>query len=126
MSQHEIKVSESFCFTDQDMEDIMVTALEGGIGYWACLDNTLPEWDGQPSDTPTAVWAWKILSEGGTLHFQDAEDDEEKWELTLQKLYCGIAQTIQETYWDGDMDCIDAEVADSIIQYALFGELVYG
>ena len=119
MKEHEIRVSHYY--TDEDMEDIIVTALEGGIGYWACLDNTE-----QPDGTITAEWAWKVLQNGGQLHFFDEEDDDAEYFMDLASLYTGIGLAIKDKYWDGDMDNLDALVADSIIQYAVFGEVVYG
>lgn len=131
-NQHEIMVSESFYFTDEDFEDILVTALEGGIGYWACLDNTETEppewgdWSKQPDDMPTSEYAWKILSEGGTLHFLDEEDESAEYYLDMASFMNGIALAIRNKDWDGDMDMLDAALADMIIQYGIFGEVVYG
>lgn len=121
-----VEVRKVFTFTDDDLMNIVITALEGGIGYWACLDNTRSEWDGQPEEASTSEWAWKILNEGGTLIFEDAEDDTTAWGFTLSTLFSGIAKTIQESDWDGDMQGMDANVADLIFQYGIFGEVVYG
>lgn len=111
-------------FTDDDLENIMITALEGGIGYWACLDNS--DWNQQPADMPTSEYAWKILQDGGTLHFLDEEDDGAEYFLDLSSLLDGIGKCIANKDWDGDMDNIDAIVADMIIQYAIFGSVIYG
>ena len=115
-------------YTEEEMQDIVITALEGGIGYWACLDNTTPEFKNEPKDTPTAVWCWQLLKEGKSLRFIDAEDvDEgETWWLTLQMLLNGIGSAIAKGYWDGDMDNVDGDVGDSIFQLAMFGDIVYG
>jgi len=126
MTDHEIKVTRSFFYTDDDFENICVTALEGGIGYWACLDNTGKDWDAKPKDVPTSVWFWKLLKDGKTLHFTDAEDDDGDYFLGMDSLYCGITKAIEQGDWDGDIDMIDAEVADMIFQYGIFGEVVYG
>ena len=45
MEAREIKFTVEKILTVEDMDDIMTTALEGGIGYWACLDNSTPEWE---------------------------------------------------------------------------------
>lgn len=115
-------------YTEEEMQDIVITALEGGIGYWACLDNTTPEFKNEPKDTPTDVWCWQLLKEGKSLRFIDAEDvDEgETWWLTLQMLLNGIGSAIAKGYWDGDMDNVDGDVADSIFQFAMFGDVAYG
>lgn len=124
--QHEVTVTTSWYFTDDDMENIVITALEGGIGYWACLDNTLPEFEDQPENCPTSEWCWKLLNEGKTLHFLDAEDDEEHFEMDLAALYKGIGMAIDKGNWDGDMDGIDADIADAVFQYAMLDDIVYG
>lgn len=127
---HEIKVS--YYYTDDDLENIIITALEGGIGYWACLDNEVTEppewgdWSKQPADMPTAVYAWQILQEGGTLHFLDEEDEAEEYYLDMSDLFKGIGLAIKKKEWDGDIDSLDACSADCIIQEAIFGEVVYG
>lgn len=132
MTDHEIKVTESYYFTEDDFENIVVTALEGGIGYWACLDNSDVEppewgdWSKKPKDVPTSVYAWRILRDGGTLHFLDEEDDSAEYFVDLVDLYNGIAFALRNQDWDGDMDMLDADIADMIFQYAIFGEVVYG
>lgn len=124
--QNEIKVS--FFYTDEDLMDIVVTALEGGIGYWACLDNTGKDFEDKPKDTPTSEWCWKLLKDGKALHFLDDSGDEEEAEyfLDLASLYSGIGKAITNKNWDGDMDGLDALVADAVFQYAIFDDVIYG
>ncbi len=128
---HTILVSEKYYFSDEDMENIVVTALEDGIGYWACLDNSDVEprdwgdWTKKPKDMPTSVYAWKIIQSGGTLHFLDAEDETAEYYFSLVNLYTGISMAIGSGMWDGDIDILDSSVADAIFQYGLFGKLVY-
>ena len=126
MSVYKVQVTKEF--SDQDMEDIVITALEGGIGYWACLDNTTPEFKDEPEDTPTFEWCWKLLKEGKYLRFLDAEDTEEGevWYLNLTILLNGIGSSIAKGYWDGNLDNVDGDVADSIFQLAMFGDVIYG
>jgi len=123
--KNEIKVS--FFYTDEDLMDIVVTALEGGIGYWACLDNTGKDFEDQPDDTPVAEWCWKLLQQGKQLHFYDDSGEEEaEYSLDMASLYAGIGKAIANKYWDGDMDMLDADVADAIFQYAIFDDVIYG
>ena len=120
--------------TSEDIEDLVVTALCGGIGYWACLDNSRPEYESQPEDEPVDAWTAKILMDGGTVYFLDEEDHGTVWELTLEKLLNGVKLYIEEGYdrYDAftpgnvEMGSIDAECADMIFQLALFEELVFG
>ena len=124
--KNEIKVS--FFYTDEDLMDIVVTALEGGIGYWACLDNTGKDFEDQPDDMPVSEWCWELLKQGKQLHFYDdsGEEEEAEYFLDMASLYTGIGKAIANKCWDGDMDMLDADVADAIIQYAIFDDVIYG
>ena len=122
--KNEIKVS--FFYTDEDILDIVVTALEGGIGYWACLDNTTDDFKDQPEDTPVSEWCWHLLKQGKELRFLDEEDDGAEYRLFLPCLLDGIGKAIVNGNWDGDVDSLDSLVADAIIQYAIFNDIIYG
>ena len=77
----------------------------------------------------------QILFDGGTLEFIDSDNVQLRYELRLVRLYSGIARAIEEEYysdynWYGDgklnTSCIDSVVADGIVQFGLFGQIVYG
>ena len=125
MTDHEIRVANKHFYTDDDMENIIVTAIEGGIGYWACLDNTGADWDSKEKGIPVSVWCWKLLKEGKTLHFLEEEGDDEFY-FSMESLYRGIGLAIQEGYWSGDPYDLDGDSADAVFQLGLFEELVYG
>ena len=136
-AKREVKVSMNVNVSDEDIEDIVVTAIEGGIGYWACLDNSGERWIDTPKDESYAETATKILLEGDGVTFLDDEDHDTSWVLTLEKLMKGIEMYLNSDRGLGCLDgsnvsvvidtCqIDAEAADMIVQYALFGELIYG
>lgn len=118
--------------TDQDIEDIVVTAIEGGIGYWACLDNTSERFRVAPDDEPVAITASNILLEGGGVTLIDEEDGMTEHVLTLEKLLNGLTKYLEWTdgkaLENGSLDCgyIDSIAADGIVQYAVFGEWIYG
>lgn len=126
----------------EDIDDIMVTALEGGINYW-CDEASVP-----PGDRYLGEYASEQISRGGELWLHDAEEDEGGMrayrKLNKEKFLEGLRRYIDA----GNTDCIfqreaqsrndpaagtfgvdtgriDADEADSIIQYALFGDLVY-
>ena len=125
MDKYTIKITKEY--TDVDMENIVVTALEGGIGYWACLDNDCDDFNEKPDGTPTSVWCWQLLKKGKELRFLDAGyPDEAEYRLDLQTLLYGIEKAIECNVWDGDMDIVDAEVADAIFQYSIFDDIIYG
>lgn len=106
----------------ETLEDIVVTALEGGVGYWSVLDNSTKPWEKYNfCDLPTSQAAFELLYNGETLKFYDVEDNTEVWQLTWKNLLKGV-----EMFGGVKEEDIDAEVADQIIQYALFGKVVFG
>lgn len=110
--------------TQQDIDDIMATAMEGGINYW-CDEAKVVE------EKRVAEWGHEQIARGGVLILHDYQEDD-SLELNLEKFLAGLKIYIE----NGGADCvfddgidtgkIDAEMADSIVQYAVFGELVYG
>lgn len=111
--------------TANDVETIIVNALEGGSDYWCGIERTnIIEM--KPKGIPYSTWIANALIEGEAVMFHDIEDEQEKFTLTLDKLIKGIELNAQNRSWDSDIHNGDASTADSILQYALFGELVYG
>lgn len=112
--------------TGQDIDDIMVAALEGGITYWCREAKVVGDFLGD--------YASEQISRGGKLTLHDAES-EKVWELDRDKFLNGIKLWIQngmDEYHalgaDGTLDCceIDSAMADLIIQFAIFGEIIFG
>ena len=113
----------------EDVDGIMVSALEGGINYWCGEARVAGEYLG--------TYASEQISRGGLLYLEDFEDDE-TYVLNREKFMDGLRKFIRENATDYDCllrqvdgsytldTCqIDAVAADMIIQYAVFGELVY-
>lgn len=67
-------------------------------------------------------WA-EILEVGGKLTVYDREEDKDH-ELTLDKLLTGF-RLYADSMHGLNMDDFDADVADQILQNAVFGEVVY-
>lgn len=103
----------------EEIENIVVSSLEGASNYWVGLDNTTPEWENEPEDLPASQYATQLLLEGKTIKLYDIEDEDEQWELDLQKLLKGIGKAMSQGY---DIE----DDVDEVLQLALFGELVYG
>ena len=112
--------------TAEDIDDIMCSALEGGITYWCNCAKVVGNYLGE--------YAHEQISKGGTLLLCDTEEDEE-YELTRDKLLNGIKLAYEQNWFSSygwvigqelDTCQIDADVADTIIQLSLFGEVVYG
>ena len=125
--EHKIKIEREIVVTDQDIDDIMVSALEGGVTYWCGECEVVGgEYLGE--------YASDQISRGGTLRFYDIEDEAEYWDLDIQKFMYGLEQYIREEedsyeIFDGagiDPGQIDACIADAIIQYGLFGQIIFG
>lgn len=103
----------------EEIENIIVSSLEGASAYWVGIDNTTPVWADEPDDLPTSQYATQLLLEGKTIELYDIEDEDEQWELDLQKLLKGIGKAMSQGY---DIE----DDVDEVLQLALFGELVYG
>lgn len=117
-----------FELTEQDIIDLIDMAIEGGIGYWCCLDNSTAEWDKIREEYPDACIderLYRILDKGESVILIDEEEDE-RHELTMEDLMRGIQTAISKGYWDGDIDSADAESGDAAFQCAIFGDIIYG
>lgn len=127
-----IKISETeesideLVVTEENIDDIMCAALEGGITYWCYKAKVVGEYLGE--------YGHEQIARGGVLKLYDNEEDE-VYDLTLEKLLNGIKKAYTEGYYsnydwcDGEtLDCcqVDAEVADAIVQCALFDDVIYG
>src|SRR5690606_2445918 len=104
---------------------MLVGAIEGGINYWGMLTRAEPEWKEKPQEEPASTWAARMLLDGKTVQLIDVEDDTETFDLTLDKLINGLVINARERPEDIDLEQADAITYDCIIQYALFGKLVY-
>ncbi len=110
----EYTVKHVFTITDNDISDIMSSALQG-ITYWA--DEAKVHGFIKPEDED--MYTSDALSHGYRIGIYDAE--EEKWHiLTKKKFLNGVALYGKSNFEDWDM--FDA---DQVIQFALFGKQVY-
>ena len=139
MDKIKIKVETEIELEKEDLIDILDTAVEGGIGYWACLDNTTPEWilaRKELKEAGRSNWTYgevmyQVLIDGNKIKFEDAEDYDDDgnpiiYELDKTGFENGIKMTIADKRWTGDPYDVDAEVADCIIQYGCFDDIVFG
>ena len=128
MNKYSVQITR--IFDEDDMVDIISSAVYD-IGYWSVIENDDNVWNEARvmhlSDDHTFEDVfWSILNSGKAVTMYDAEDDEEVWQMTLEKLLKGIQMTIDNKRWDGDLDTIDGLVGDIIFQYALFDDIVFG
>jgi hypothetical protein len=118
--------------TEKDIANIIIGSFEGGSDYWMGLDNTTTEWNDKPKDEPVSTWASKLILEGKAVSVYDIEedtttdDDGNPLTIDLKKLIKGIQMNHIERTHDNDLENADAITYDCIVQYAIFGEVVYG
>lgn len=125
-----IKVNLSVNVSNEDIDAIMSAALEDGVTYWCDKTEVVGDYLGG--------YASNQISRGGALKFYDSESNE-VYELTKEKLLSGLKlflntpSIFQRVVYLNRKDklClergeIDSADADEIVQYALFGEVVYG
>jgi hypothetical protein len=122
-------ITKTFTFYDTDIVDVISSAVYD-IGYWSCINNDTEVWnktsDSLDKDHTFEDVFFEVLKNGQAVELIDVEDDEEVWEMTMEKLLQGMQMAIDHGDWDGDMDELDGAVGDAIFQYALFEEIVFG
>lgn len=125
-NEFEVTAEITIKLTEEDIDDIMCGALEGGVtSIWCSKVEVCGAYLGE--------YASEQISRGGELWFYETEDD--AWhKLTLSKFFEGFKRWVEEggdvynAVSGGTVDTcnIDAMCADAIIQYALFGDVIYG
>lgn len=124
-----VKVELEIALSTEDIDDIMCVALEGGINYW-CYKAEVVE------HKYLGEYASEQISRGGYLNLYDREEDA-VYLLTKEKFLKGIELWVKNSVEcnclekiDGklriDTCNVDAIVGDAIIQYAIFGDVIYG
>ena len=105
------------------LSDILITAVEGGTGYWAqCSDY---EWsDEHPETTQVRLHEVEADHAEFTLGHLVTTDSiaEGLSRMAADKKYPHFAKMVTQALVEEDYD---AEVADVAVQYAIFGKLVY-
>lgn len=122
----EVVATHPIFLTVENIDDIMACALEGGIVYWADAADVIEE-------KRVAPWGHEQIARDGILMIHDFEEDRTH-KLTLKKFLTGFKIWVEEgkdfygAVSSSGVDCcnIDGDCADNIIQYALFGEVLYG
>lgn len=123
-----LKVELEVVISQEDIDDIMVGALEGGINSWCDETTVVGNYLGE--------YASEQISRGGQLLLHDF-DGEETYTLNREKFIKGLKMYLEKPHpydileeIDNKLriDCCnaDATVCDMIIQYALFDDVIYG
>ena len=128
MDKITINIPMNLDVSDDDLDNILVTAFEGGSNYW--IDKI------EVKDYKGCEFASHVISKGGKLIIIT---DDEQLTLTKNKQLKGISKWFAEYYYPrqivkhnlempssfSDID-FDAGDTDIIIQLAIFNEVVYG
>jgi hypothetical protein len=115
--------------TNEQIDDILASAFEGGINYWA--GKAEPE-----GDFPAgAEFASEAVSRGGTviLHHDDPKTGDDgdftaRSKLVAANVRDGIRKAAKQMGQSTEafLEDYDASGADIAVQFAIFGEVVYG
>ena len=109
---------------DTDVVGIFVTAMEGGIGYWAVADNY--KWMHLYNDD-TYRTAISLGDDYVLAVLSDTEGDDFKdLKLTPFVIRRGVNWVMHHRPDLININDIDATAADAIVQAGLFDEIVYG
>lgn len=109
----------------QFLDDVVTTALEGGIGYWSVC--SAYEWDGVPARAQI-----QEFDEGTEEYGPLLEVDRTLIRKGIKEILAGghvnptILSYVQDADKHNDSGDVDADVADCIVQVGLFGKLIYG
>lgn len=123
-----LKLELEVIVTQEDIDDIMAGALEGGINYWCSEAEVVGNYLGE--------YASEQISRGGNLILHDSETDE-TYTLDREKFIKGLKMYLEkprpydileevDNKLQVDTCNADATVCDMIIQYALFDDIVFG
>jgi hypothetical protein len=120
--------------TDEQREDLLVTALEGGSNYWYHLSDdalNLILKTTKGSKEALSVRVWEAIKTGIAIPVHDAEnEDEQLGEISLETIAKG-EQLLADKHLQHLCDILtdggwDANTADVWFQYCSLGKLVYG
>ena len=125
--QHTDTMTVSKTFTVGALWEAVFGSDGAGQVYWSSMIRNA---EGQDID----LWITNAEGElvGNPQDFKVYEDEEDKWHtVTLEDLRAGFEKALNEgnTHCGGhalDIEDADACFGDIVVQYATFGELVYG
>ena len=120
-------------FTPEEINDLMVTAFEGGINHWCGSARPIFRRDKTysgvaPEDQSKITYTSDVIGYGGSCRLTDVEGELGPWILTLEGVLKGIEKhcTNRNIAFKDLMDNHDAEDADCIVQIACMGEITFG
>jgi hypothetical protein len=120
---------------EQFLSDVLVTAVEGGINYWAAVsDYSFTDADG--NDVPATVKVHEMIDVGGGYEEVGVPITTKEIDAAIKRImnleddikYLGnyTRSLVLQASMENDAGDIDADIADTIMQIAVLGEVVYG
>ncbi len=111
--------------TKEMFENIIVTSLEGGSNYWYMIHSTSHNLDNcLPLSSQIAEWLYD--DDTFKVVFHDCETDDYLGTLTQASLIKGIEKAMTDCNFSAEeLEEGDAYMMDTILQYAVMGEVLY-
>jgi hypothetical protein len=119
---------------EQFLSDVMTTAVEGGINYWASVSDY--RWDAPFDQQGVTVYDHsgdELPPEGKRVTPEDIASAISKMRANKDGLFAWAHRS--ESYWvqfwladrtNGEDGDYDAGIADCILQVAVFGDVIFG
>ena len=116
---------------------LLLTMEAGGFNYWGRVDFKDDDYKaakaemkekGLYSEHGTCyedIVAYMIYDTDYPVYIVD-DEEEETHRLTKEMIEKGFLQNLQERPEDGNLDEGDSTTGDCIMQYAIFGDIIYG
>lgn len=137
------KATKPMSETAKFLSDVLITAVEGGIGYWSVVGNyrTGIDWskdtgeEREDTRRPASVEVYEMDEDAGGYKSTGVpvsnKEIAKAFKLIMGKdeiKYCdrNWRKRMAAAYWAKDACDLDAGDADAVVQIALFGEVVYG
>jgi hypothetical protein len=130
--EEKMVVTINYEFPKQRLSDLLITAFEGGVGYWCqIVDYKEPTVLNSFNDTDGTIYRYGDfpLSEDGGVVLQETDDTEITFTLNKEALLKGLqmmSQKYPKHFSDWLNDNEDAETGDVFVQCCMFGEVKYG
>ena len=129
--------------TSEEAGDIVVTAAEGGIGYWSQIESYdyrrwMPDINGHLGDAISVPDDFVFYRIAALNEDEDGYDRDKLYDITLVLVRRGLEIAMSKARhdlvkdvvlgcaredWTGE---IDADGADAIIQCGVYGEIIWG
>lgn len=127
-----IKITQEIFVTKTMLEDLIVTAIEGGSNSWYWLDRDEMDEKLPANGDPLAIRLANRLydDEGFKLNVYDCEEQEDVLGVITHKSCVDSFEVLKDKYPDVFenivLDNWDANDADCFFQVAVMGEIVFG